>query len=195
MANLNSKAWNKTAAALSMALSDAGKQLTKQGATILTRACENWLEQTDAEWPRPYGDHEHPWLTGNLHDSIGTRVAIGNHTVSQRFMKQAAEEATNASAEETGTRDYNHIIGAQFGRLFIGRMGRVSQSAIVAQMGIGVPYAQYVDKGGRVATDSDGNTQGHGDHGGYIGYLQSEFEDAINLELDKVRNFVIRPKV
>lgn len=185
MANLNSATWNKCYAAFSEALIDAGQQVTKQGATMLTRACEDWLDKTDKEWPRPHGDHDHPWLTGTLHDSIATRIADGKHTISARYMSASATGNQSATADETGTRDYGNIVGAQFGRLMMGRASRVSQDALAAQMTIGVPYAQFVDSN---------KAEGHGDHSGYINDLQVDFISSMEGAILPVRNFIFRPR-
>lgn len=181
--------WNKAAAAFSEALYDAGKQLKKQGETMLTRACENWLDKTDQEWPKDYGDQYHPWFTGTLHDSIATRVADNGRTVSVRYMKRAAIANTRASQAETGTRDYDKIVGYQFGRLFMGNYGRsvANRKGIVAQMTIGVPYAQYVD--------SKAVKGSHGNHEGYINELQVSFITDVEDEIVNVRDLIVKARV
>ena len=188
--------WNKFASAFSEALIDCGEQLTKQGETIMIRGCEEWLKKTNAEWPHSTsvvtrnlrtqnfgGDHDHPWYTGQLHDSVAVRVADGNRIIATRYMPASATSPQTATAEEAG-RDYDRIIGQQFGILMAGRASRVAQKGTNAQMFIGVPYAQWVNEQPR--------------HEGFINELNVQFisflEDYFSINNGAFRNLLVRPR-
>ena len=188
--------WNKFASAFSEALIDCGEQLTKQGETIMIRGCEEWLKKTNAEWPHSTsvvtrnlrtqnfgGDHDHPWYTGQLHDSVAVRVADGNRIIATRYMPASATSPQTATAEEAG-RDYDRIIGQQFGILMAGRASRVAQKGTNAQMFIGVPYAQWVNEQPR--------------HEGFINELNVQFisflEDYFSINNGAFRNIIVRPR-
>lgn len=188
--------WNKFASASSEALIDCGEQLTKQGETIMIRGCEEWLKKTNAEWPHSTsvvtrnlrtqnfgGDHDHPWYTGQLHDSVAVRVADGNRIIATRYMPASATSPQTATAEEAG-RDYDRIIGQQFGILMAGRASRVAQKGTNAQMFIGVPYAQWVNEQPR--------------HEGFINELNVQFisflEDYFSVNNGAFRNLLVRPR-
>lgn len=193
--------WNKFTSAFSEALIDCGEQLTKQGESIMTRGCEEWLDKTDNEWPhgttvtrigwgpnnvnkRSFGgDHDHPWYTGTLHDSVFVRVADGNRIIATRFMPSKATGPQSATAEEAG-RDYERIVGQQFGALMAGRASRVKQTGTNAQMFIGVPYAEWVNE--------------MPSHEGFIRELNVQFisylEDYFELNNGRFRKLIVRPR-
>ena len=194
--------WNKFASAFSEALIDCGEQLTKQGETVMIRGCEEWLKKTDAEWPHSTtvtrigwgannvssrsfgGDHDHPWYTGQLHDSVAVRVADGNRIIATRYMPaKATGGPQTATAEEAG-RDYDRIVGQQFGILMAGRASRVAQKGTNAQMFIGAPYAQWVNEQPR--------------HEGFINELNVQFisflEDYFSINNGAFRNLLVRPR-
>lgn len=188
--------WNKFTSAFSDALIDCGEQLTKQGETVMIRGCEEWLKKTNAEWPHSTsvvtrnlrtqnfgGDHDHPWYTGQLHDSVAVRVADGNRIIATRYMPASATSPQTATAEEAG-RDYDRIIGQQFGILMAGRASRVAQKGTNAQMFIGVPYAQWVNEQPR--------------HEGFINELNVQFisflEDYFSINNGAFRNLLVRPR-
>lgn len=187
-------AWNKFYSAFSEALIDCGKQLTKQGETIMIRGCEEWLKKTDNEWPKDNmqrykkrqfgGDHNHPWDTGTLHDSISVRIADGNRIIATRFMPSSATGPQTATAAEAG-RDYDNIVGTVFGRTMAARANLPRQTGTNAQMFIGVPYAQAVDK--------------QWQHEGYINELNVDFvsflEDLFTMKGNYYfRNLIVRPR-
>lgn len=175
--------WNKFTSTFSEALIDCGEQLTKQGETVMIRGCEEWLKKTDDEWPTDWGDHDHPWYTGTLHDSLSVRVADGNRIIATRYMPAKATGPQTATAEEAG-RDYDRIIGQQFGILMAGRASRVAQKGTNAQMFIGVPYAQWVNEQPR--------------HEGFINELNVQFisflEDYFSINNGAFRNLLVRPR-
>lgn len=187
-------AWNKFRSAFSDALIDCGQQLTKQGETIMVRGCEEWLKKTDNEWPKDNmqrykkrqfgGDHDHPWDTGTLHDSVFVRIADGNRIIATRFMPPSATGPQTATAAEAG-RDYSNIVGAQFGRAMAAGTNRVRQHGTNAQMFIAVPYAQAVDN--------------QWQHEGYINNLNVDFisylEDLFVAKGNPYfKNLIVKPR-
>lgn len=195
--NIGRAAWGKTYRALSDALLDCGEQLTKQGETIMTRGCEKWLETTDAEWPghtevtrigwgknnvkkRIFGGNaEHPWFTGNLHDSVAVRIASRNRTVAIRYMSDYASK----SATRPQTYKGQEIYGSDWARVVAQRGQYVFLPGTNAQMFIGVPYADTVNESS---------------HPGFMEDLQNYFvsflEDYFALNNDRFKNLIVRPR-
>jgi hypothetical protein len=77
---------------------------------------------------------------------------------------------------------YPLINGAAFGRLMSGRASRVKQNAVVAQVFIGVPYAQIVDQ--------------MPEHEGFIREMEVSFISAMEdvFSEQKIKNLIIRPR-
>lgn len=177
-----SLAWNKFRIAFSSDLLKAGQKVTQEAEKELLDVSQKWLDKTDNEWPKDYhgfmnagGDDMHPWYTGTLHDSISVRIAEGMRTIGLRFMPRGATGPQTATAQEAG-RDYDNIVGYIQGRLVAGRATHVRQKALVAQMFIGAPYAQWLNMtGGR-----------HGDHEGFALYLMRDFQYDITQALAKL---------
>ena len=176
-----SPAWNKFRIAFSSDLLKAGQKVTQEAEKELLDASQKWLDKTDEEWPRGYGfmgtggDDMHPWYTGTLHDSISIRIAEGMRTIGLRFMPRGATGPQTATAEQAG-RDYNNIVGYVQGRLVAGRATGVRQKALVAQMFIGAPYAQWLNTtGGR-----------HENHESFALYLMRDFQHDITQALAKL---------
>lgn len=200
---VNGKArWGKTYKGFSVMLEKAGRTLTTAGGTVLTRACETWLQEVDSQWPRGEkrvqmnrntgqtartygayksgyrgGDHYYPWYTGNLHDSMATRVAIGNRTVSIRQMAEGA--SVNQYAE-----GYGPINGHEWGITATSRGRYVFLPGLQAQLYIGVPYAAAVDE--------------MPEHRGYVREFEKDFastiEGVMNAEFggNRGRNLYLR---
>lgn len=194
--------WGKTYKGFSTALAEAGKILTKQGETVLTRACEDWLREVDSQWPRGQradqmnlntgqvsrsykayrtgyrgGNHFYPWYTGNLHDSFSTRVAVGNRTVSIRQIQPGA------SVGQYDKR-FGYIDGYEWGLTAANRGQYVFLPGLQAQLYIGVPYAEKVDEMPA--------------HAGYVKEFERDFastlEGVMNYEFSgsKSRNIYMR---
>lgn len=177
--------WNKAYSGFSEALLDCGEQLTKQGEIIMTHQAEKFLTQLDENWPRPGGDHDHPWWTGTLHDSIAVRVADKSRTIALRFMEPDASRPQTATEEETGIRDYDKIVGTVYGRITAARGSRVRQSGTVAQLFVGVPYAQRVNADWKHEGFLDEmNTQ-------FISFMEDAFSPNGNYYF---RNLIVRPR-
>ena len=172
--------WGNTYKAFSKELLKAGEKITKQGETILTKACEDWLAEQNSNWPRHYtmqsgaqfgGDEYYPWYTGNLHDSVATRVSNNGRTISIRQMDPAAIIAQH---DET----HDRIDGQVFGQMAAVRSARMGLPGLLAQLFIGVPYAEKVNE-----MDS---------HAGYVEVMQEDFVKYITGRLEFMRNLVIR---
>ena len=189
-------AWNKCYSAFSEALLDCGEQFKKQGETMMTKALEQWFVEYDEEWrshlrahERTYregnhivfgefeGDQSFPWFSGTLHDSIAGRIADGRKTIAIRFMPSGP-----ASDNQFVGDQYPDINGVIFGRLMAGRATRVPQTATVAQIFVGVPYAQKVDESPK--------------HKGYLNDMEVSFISAMEdvFAEPRIRNLIIKPR-
>lgn len=167
-----SPAWNKFRIAFNSELLKAGQMVTKEAEKKLLATSDAWLKKTDDDWPKSAslwygsgGDDMHPWYSGTLHDSISIRIAEGMRTIGMRFMPTRAIADQTATAEQAG-RDLDNIVGYKEGRLVAGRATGVRANALVAQMFIGAPYAQWL------------NTTGgpYGNHQGFALYLMKDFQ-------------------
>ena len=188
--------WNKCYSAFSEALLDCGEQFKKQGETMMTKALEQWLVEYDETWrahirarERTYseggrtvfgefeGDQSFPWFTGTLHDSIAGRIADGRKTIAIRFMPSG-----DASDHQFHGDQYPDINGVVYGRLMAGRATRVPQTATVAQIFVGVPYAQKVNEDPR--------------HKDYLNDMEVSFFAAMQdvFAEPKIRNLIIEPR-
>lgn len=179
--------WGKTHAAFSEALLDCGRQLNKRGKDWLIKDAENWLKETDAEWPRSTslpngarfgGNAMHPWYYGQLHDSVAIRIAEGNHTIAIRYMPPAATHPQKMPPS------YNRIVGAEWARDIAGRAEHVywkGSKALQSQLFVAVPYAQKVNEQGR--------------HEGYLEELEAQFYDAMTTRIStKLVNMMVKPR-
>lgn len=109
--------WGKTSKGFAESLLEAGYTLTAKSVTRIADACQNFLEEEDWDWPRGQrfdashietrravrgsrgyksgfrgGDADHPWYSGNLHDSVATGVIEGNRIRATRYMRPGATE-------------------------------------------------------------------------------------------------------
>lgn len=196
---VNGKAsWGKTYKGFAQALADAGKTLTKQGATIMVSTCEKWLQEVDSQWPRGSrseiynpktgkmqrsygtyasgyrgGDEYFPWYTGNLHDSLATVITDGHKTVGIRQMNPGA-----TVGQTYGKGQY--IDGTEWGLRVANRASHVLLPGVQARLVIGVPYAEKVNQ-------SDA-------HAGYVEEFEKDFASAINSRFQTIKNLVVRVK-
>lgn len=179
--------WGKTYSGFSQALSEAGKELTKQGITILSRACKEWLTEQNADWPRGEGggafksgyrggDEFHPWYTGSLHDSMATAVTDGNRIVNVCYMPDMSKSGAQSDQTYKGRK----INGAAEGQAALARASHVWLPGIQARLVIGVPYARDVN-------DSPA-------HAGFIDEFEKDFGSTMTSRISELRNFVIRTK-
>lgn len=191
--------WKKFSAAFSEALLSCEEELTAFGRRVMRESCEEWIEQTDAEWPHGTaiakgtvvtqmfgGDAMHPWYTGQLHDSVVVRISEGNRTIAIEYMPSKAQGAQHATAADAGAA-YDNIIGAEWA-MQIARQAEHTywkgSKALQAQVLVGVPYARKVNESPR--------------HAGYLNELNVQFasyvEDQIIIRSEEIRSRVIRPK-
>ena len=152
-----------------------------------------WLDKLDAEWPsgtmiQPNGakfggDHNHPWYTGQLHDSIAIRVAQQNRTVYLEYMRPSANKPQTYSGPAG---NFSRIIGHEWAMEEARKAQFVFLPGIQAQVIVAVPYAREV------------NESSH--HFGYLDELNrytSELEDylvAAMGENGEYRTRVFKPK-
>ena len=180
--------WGKTYKGFSEALLDCGRQINERGKQYLVADAEKWLRDTDSEWPRHTekkngakfgGDANHPWYSGQLHDSIAIRLAEGNKTIAIRFMPPAA----SGKAQHMDHPKITGIIGSEWARDVASRAEHTywkGSKALQAQLLIGVPYAEKVNEDGR--------------HAGYAEELEAQFYDAISYKLStNLSRLMVKP--
>lgn len=151
--------WGKTYKAFSYALLDAGKQIAADTKRDFALISEEFLDDLNGEWPhgttitrigwgknnvktRSFGgNHDHPWFTGQLHDSVAVRVADKNRTVAVRYMPPSAD----GGPQHTQT-DRN-IIGAEWAHEVAERKAPwYFLPGLQIQLIVGVPYAEKVNE-------------------------------------------------
>lgn len=170
--------WKKFAASFSDALGDCGEQLTNFGKMKLSDSCREWIKKVDSEWPHHTevtrikwgrnnvvtssfgGDRDHPWYSGQLHDSIAVRIAEKNRNIAVHYMPASATEPQHATVQDAGQR-YDHIIGAEFAVREAYNAQFYFLRGIQMQVIVGVPYARKVDESPR--------------HYGFLMNLQADF--------------------
>ena len=144
--------WGRASKGFAQALLDAGVTVKKKGAEILGTACDEAIKSLDWMWPRganngPYksgfrgGDADHPWYTGNLHDSVAAGVADGIRLLAASYMTPGARE----DQRYRGTK----INGAEEGQEAMIRAVHTfgpGVGGLRAMMVIGVPYADEVNR-------------------------------------------------
>ena len=169
--------WGKTSKAFSYALLDAGKHFTEVGKQAFTGLAQEFISELDAEWPRSTslpngarfgGDREHPWYSGQLHDSVAVRVADKHRTVSVTYMPPAATKPQHATAADAG-QPYENIIGSEWAVRAANNASRYShflQPGIQMQLVVGVPYTEKVDESSR--------------HEGFVSMLSEELINKVD---------------
>lgn len=172
--------WGKTYKAFSMALLGAGKALNSIATYELQDVAEGYLREEDANWPhgttvtrigwgqnnvksRSFGgDRDHPWYTGQLHDSVAVRIMQGNRITSVHYMPPSSD-----TGKPQHTETIKNIIGAEWARQVAeGGGARYLLPGVQVQLIIGVPYAEKVNSEGR--------------HYGFADSLSNELYSAVN---------------
>lgn len=158
--------WKKFSASFSHDLRDCGEQLTNWGKMLIRDFSREWLDKLDANWPSGTmtesngakfgGDHNHPWYTGQLHDSIAVRVAQRNKTVSIEYMRPSANKPQSYYGPAGR---YPRVIGHEWAIEEARKAQYVFLPGLQAQVIVGVPYAREV------------NESSH--HRGYLDEMQS----------------------
>ena len=144
--------WGKTYKGFSKAITGAGKTINQIAMFELQRIAGEFLAEQDAQWPRSTvkdngakfgGDHNHPWYSGQLHDSVAVRIAQGNKTVSVQYMPPAADPNRPQYTEtEKG------IIGSEWAHMVAEtKAPYYFLPGVQVQLLVGVPYAEKVNAG------------------------------------------------
>ena len=156
--------WGKTYMAFSQALLNAGKSLNSIATVELQEVADDYLKKVDSEWPhhsegRSFfdgsikvingskfgGDREHPWYSGQLHDSVAVRIMTGNRLTSVHYMPPSPD-----TGKPQHTETINNIIGAEWAREIAEAHGpRYLLPGVQVQLIVGVPYADKVNEEGR----------------------------------------------
>ena len=150
--------WGKTSKGFSYALREAGYVMSDMTKLQMSTLAEEFLSELDAKWPQGrFGDHDHPWYSGQLHDSIAIRIAQSNRTIAERFMPPAAimpEGEPGIFLEEDGGQTMDGIAGSILGPDWARRAldnaalySHFLSPGIQVQLVIGVPYADKLNEG------------------------------------------------
>lgn len=146
--------WGKTYNAFSMAILGAGKALNNIALSELQDVARSYLKEQDANWPhssakdngaRFGGDREHPWYSGQLHDSVAVRIMQGNRISSVHYMPPSAD-----IGRPQHTESIKGIIGADWAHeIAEGAGARYLLPGVQVQLVVGVPYADKVNDSDR----------------------------------------------
>lgn len=147
--------WGKTHKQFSYALLGAGREISNDVKNDLTYLAEEFLSELDSEWPHSTklkngakfgGDHDHPWYSGHLHDSVAVRIADRNKTVAVRYMTPSPDTGKPQHMSPS----YDRIIGTEWGHLVAeGKAPYYFLPGIQVQFIIGVPYTNKVNESQR----------------------------------------------
>lgn len=163
--------WGRTYKQFSYALLNAGQTLNGLAKGLLGEVAFNYLRKLDSEWPHNTvvtkpgksrlvvqqmfgGDKDHPWYTGQLHDSVAVRIADRNRTVSVHYMPSAATAPQYMSRQDG--EEHSNIIGIQWAHeVAEGKMPYYFLPGLQVQLVVAVPYAEKVNASGRHANFMD----------------------------------------
>ena len=175
--------WGKTYKQFSYALLNAGKTLNGLAKSELGEVAFKYLRTMDSEWPHSSvitkpgksrlvvqqmfgGDKDHPWYTGQLHDSVAVRIADRNRTVSVHYMPSSATAPQYMSKKDG--EEHHNIIGLQWAHeVAEGKMPYYFLPGLQVQLVVAVPYAEKVNSAGR--------------HAGFMDYLSTELIYAVDM--------------
>ena len=136
---LEGQAWRKASKSFQEALFEAGRQISPVAITALDIAAGEFIWDVGSS----AGDRGNvPYYTGNLLDSIGVRILEGNTIKSFRTIGGEGIRHATKPQHMNGIKDiwgYLEIMRR------INRPSRRAEKSIVAQLMVGVPYAQEVD--------------------------------------------------
>lgn len=177
--------WGKTYKACSMALLESGKALNQIALTELQDVARHYLKDTDAQWPhstampngaRFGGDKEHPWYSGQTHDSVAVRIMQGNRITSVHYMPPSPD-----TGKPQHTETIQNIVGTDWAyRIAEGGGPRYFLPGVQVQLIVGVPYTEKVNESDR--------------HHGFADSLADDLFSAVNqwvYEGGLTRNTVI----
>lgn len=146
--------WKKTTQGFTYALGDAGKHLSGWAKEVMKEATNSAISQIDSEWEGEThwkrkksgkissfgGDMDHPWYTGQLHDSVAGIVSDQHRTVAIEYMPRSAIKPQTYQGQT--------VIGHDWAQ----RRARDIERALHFVPGIkstlivGVPYAEEVNE-------------------------------------------------
>ena len=130
--------WRKASKSFQKALLSCPKEYNRVAADLMTAGIEIFLRNAEAaKWEIPY-------YTGNLLDSIGARVLIGNRMVAYRTLVEVTY--TQHAVEPQHMKGVYPIWGELELMKRIQRPSRRTQRGVVSQLMVGVPYAEEVDR-------------------------------------------------
>lgn len=131
--------WRKSSKSFQRELLSHAKDYNAAAAKVFTNASEDFLHRVNS-----YGDHVVPIYTGNLIDSIGVRILVGNRLSAFRTMVDTTYEQHAVKPQHM--KGVYPIWGEVEIMKRIMRPSRRTGRGVVAQMMVGVPYADEVDK-------------------------------------------------
>jgi hypothetical protein len=153
-----------------MAILESGKALNSIALEELRGVSEQYLKDQDAKWPHHSGsssstgksqffggDKDHPWYSGQTHDSVAVRVAQGNKTAHILYMPTSAYPPPgepgrylNPDGSQTMRGFSGGIIGAELGRqVSEHNVSYYFLPGVQVQLVVGVPYANIVNESSR----------------------------------------------
>ncbi|MBO7510037.1 MAG: hypothetical protein J6T35_02540 [Bacteroidales bacterium] len=145
--------WGKAYRAFSKAILESGKALNQIATVELQEVADDFLKETDAQWPhstrvgkkRFGGDRLHPWYSGQLHDSVAVRIAQGNRTVSVHYMPPSPD-----TGKPQHTEQIKHIVGVEWAHEVAERRAPYYfLPGVQVQLIVGVPYSDKVNESSR----------------------------------------------
>lgn len=131
--------WKKASKEFQKELLSRSGEYSTQAARIFTNAAENFLVSVES-----YGRMAVPYYTGNLLDSIGVRILNRNTIVAIRTMVDTT--FVQHATKPQHMRGLYPIWGEQEINKRITRPSRRTARGVVAQLMVGVPYAEEVDR-------------------------------------------------
>lgn len=168
--------WGKTYKACSMALLGAGKALNQIATEELNDVARRFLREQDAQWPHSTqaqskksgktmlfgGDAEHPWYSGQLHDSVAVRISQKNRITGVHYMPPSPD-----TGKPQHTETIKNIIGVEWAREIAEMHGpRFFLPGVQVQLIVAVPYAEKVNESSR--------------HAGFVDHLADELFSSVN---------------
>ena len=156
--------WRKASKSFQLALTSASEQVSDNAILILAMNAGDFLYDVGGT----AGDKGTvPYYTGNLLDSIGVRILKGNTLMQYRTMTEMTTKHATKPQSMGGVRN---IWGDEELMRRINRPSRRQGKGVVAQLMVGVPYAESVD-------------QTHD----YFGELKDRFVNGVSRDLERLR--------
>lgn len=199
--SITKAAWGKAAKGFAAYINIAGQTIGKAAARGLAEEGAEFLANEDWDWPRgkrydaihpsgravrgamPYasgfrgGDSQHPWYSGNLHDSMAVGVIQGTRILAARYMTPGADRTQTykgqtvdgVTAGEDALRRAAHTFAP-------GQSGDTLRATLV----VGVPYADEVNESPN--------------HAGYVEYLSKQFYETLLPRMQQLRKIKLKLK-